>query len=646
MASPKPRLHARGRHMKSLVRDNRVHVFDGAMGTLLYSRGVFVNVCYDELNLSRPELVRGIHEEYINAGAEILETNTFGANPVKLSSFGLEDRTEEINEQAAKLAVEASSRAGVSEQTKGNGPEYFSGSTVAVAGALGPLGIRIEPWGPTSLDEAEAYFARQVDGLLEGGVDGFVLETFSDISELQCALRAIRVACELPVIAQMTVGPDGKTSFGTEPAHLAQAMEDSGADVIGLNCSVGPAVMLDALEDMAEVTQLPLSAQPNAGLPRNVRDRKIYLASPDYMAQYARRMIDVGVRFVGGCCGTTPDHTRQMRDSVAALQPKHPIVTIRDSANSSHSVTNPVPLDRRSAWGRKLARGEQVASVEIIPPHSWDASAVTSPARELKVSGVDAVSIVESPRSRSRMGALSAALIVEREVGIETIVHYTCRDKNMLGMISDLLGAAAAGIRNVLVVSGDPPVMGPYPDTTVVFDIDSIGLTNVVQGLNQGIDPGGNTIGAPTEFVQGVAINHGAVDQERERSRFEYKIEAGADFATTQPVFSPEALEQFLDATTPEIPIVAGIWPLTTLRNAEFLANEVPGVHVPTELVDRMRRAQLSGADAALEEGIAIALEIINATQGFVQGFHLTAPNRKVQVALKVLRESGILATA
>ena len=411
--------------MKSLVRDNRVHVFDGAMGTLLYSRGVFVNVCYDELNLSRPELVRGIHEEYINAGAEILETNTFGANPVKLSSFGLEDRTEEINEQAARLAVEASSKAELSELTRGNDPDYSSGSTVAVAGALGPLGIRIEPWGPTSLDEAEAYFARQVDGLLKGGVDGFVLETFSDISELQCALRAIRAACELPVIAQMTVGPDGKTSLGTEPAHLAQAMEDSGADVIGLNCSVGPAVMLDALEDMAEVTQLPLSAQPNAGLPRNVRDRKIYLASPDYMAQYARRMIDVGVRFVGGCCGTTPDHTRRMRDSVAALQPKHPIVTIRDRANNSHSATNPVPLEQRSAWGRKLARGEQVASVEIIPPHSWDASAVTSPARELKVSGVDAVSIVESPRSRSRMGALSAALIVEREVGIETIVHYT-----------------------------------------------------------------------------------------------------------------------------------------------------------------------------------------------------------------------------
>ncbi|MDG2283321.1 MAG: bifunctional homocysteine S-methyltransferase/methylenetetrahydrofolate reductase [Longimicrobiales bacterium] len=632
--------------MRSLISDDRVHIFDGAMGTLLYSRGVFVNVCYDELNLSRPELVRGIHEEYVNAGAEILETNTFGANPVKLSSYGLAERTEEINEQAARLAIEAAWKAETSQESGQGASVTDDGRAVAVTGAIGPLGIRIEPWGPTSLAEAEAYFARQISGLLAGGVDGFIMETFSDLSELECALRAIRSACDLPAFAQMTVGTDGKTSLGTDPAHLARALQEAGADVIGLNCSVGPAVMLDAIEEMAEATALPLSAQPNAGLPRTVRDRKIYLASPEYMAQYARRMIDVGVRFVGGCCGTTPDHVRRMRDAVAALQPRHPIVSIGEPRSGPESITDPVPLDRRSAWGRKLARGEIVASVEIIPPHSWDASEVTTPARELKVSGVDAVSIVESPGSRSRMGALSAALIIERDVGLESIVHYTCRDKNMLGMISDLLGAAAAGIRNVLVVSGDLPAMGPYPDATAVFDIDSIGLTNVVQGLNRGVDPGGNAIGAPTEFVQGVALNQAAVDQERERTRFGYKVEAGADFAITQPVFNPEALERFLDAMTPDIPVVAGIWPFLSLRNAEFLANEMPGVDVPPEFVERMRRAQNSGPDAALEEGVAIALEMIESTRHLVRGFHLTAPHRNVEIALRVLRESGIRATA
>jgi methionine synthase I (cobalamin-dependent)/5,10-methylenetetrahydrofolate reductase len=615
--------------MRRLIEDGRVHVFDGAMGTLLYSRGVFVNVCYDELNLSRPELVEGIHREYVAAGAEILETNTFGANPVKLSSYGLAERTEEVNAVAARLARRAAGRAAL------------------VAGALGPLGIRLEPWGPTSLDEAVAFFRRQVAGLLEGGVDGFVLETFSDLSEIECAIRAVREESDLPVFAQMTVGQDRRTAFGTEPAQLASALEKTSADVIGLNCSVGPAVMLDAIEEMAEVTTRPLSAQPNAGLPRTVGDRKIYLASPEYMAQYARRMIDVGCRFVGGCCGTTPDHTRKMRDAVSALQPKHTSVVISSASVGEPTLADPPPLDVRSAWGRKLARGETVVSVEIVPPHSWDPREVTEPARMLKVAGVDAVSIVESPRSRSRMGALPAGLIIEREVGIEAIVHYTCRDKNMLGMISDLLGAAAAGIRNILVVSGDPPVMGPYPDATAVFDIDSIGLTNVIQGLNRGVDPGNNSIGEPTRFVQGVAVNQGAVDHDRELSRFRYKIEAGADFAVTQPVFDPDALERFLEAAAPVgIPVVAGIWPFMSLRNAEFLANEMPGVDVPPQIVERMRLAQESGAEAAVEEGVAIALEMIEATRPFVQGFHISAPHRKVEIPLRVLRESGVRSTA
>lgn len=614
--------------MRALLDDNRVHVFDGAMGTLLYSRGVFVNVCYDELNLDRPEIVQRIHEEYVTAGAEVLETNTFGANPVKLSSYGLADRTEEINASAARLARAAAT------------------GLVQVVGALGPLGIRIEPWGPTARDEAVAYFGRQVAGLLEGGVDGFVLETFSDLNEIACAIQAVRDVSDLPILAQMTIERGGKTAYGNPPTQIAQELTRLGADAIGLNCSVGPAVMLDAIEEMADATTLPLIAQPNAGLPRTVRDRQIYLASPEYMAQYARRMIDAGVRFVGGCCGTTPDHVKQFRNAVASIQPNRTEVVIPEATTAGVGQSDPVPLEFRSAFGRKLARGEPIVTVEILPPRGWDRTSLVEPARQLKVAGVDALAIVDNPRAVTRMSALSASLIVEREVGIEALCHYTCRDRNMMGMISDLLGAAAAGVRNVLLVSGDPPLQGPYPDSTAVFDIDSIGLTNVLQGLNRGMDPGGNSIGSPTEFVQGVAANPGAVDQEREVSRFAYKVEAGADFAVTQPIFDPEALAAFLDRVGTPLPIIAGIWPMISLRNAEFLANEVPGVVVPPQLVDRMRVAQQSGPEAALDEGVKIAVEMIEAVKPLVQGFHLSAPSRRVDVSLRVLREARVSSTA
>ena len=614
--------------MRHLIDDGRVHVFDGAMGTLLYNRGVFVNVCYDELNVHRPEIVRKIHEEYVAAGADVLETNTFGANPVKLSSYGLADRTEEINETAARLAKEA------------------AGTAASVGGAIGPLGIRIEPWGPTARTEAVDFFKRQVEGLLAGGVDGFVLETFSDLSEIACALRAVRDLSDLPIVAQMTVGRGGKTAYGNDAAQIASELAEHGADVIGLNCSVGPAVILDAIEEMAEATDLPLIAQPNAGLPRTVRDRKIYLASPEYMAEYARRMIDAGVRFVGGCCGTTPEHIKQIRNAVISVQPRNATVVIPTATARGESAREPVALGARSAWGRKLARGETLVSVEIIPPRGWGLDGLIEPARALKVAGIDTLALVDNPRALSRMGALSAAMIVEREVGIEALVHYTCRDRNMMGMISDLLGAAAAGVRNILVVSGDPSLQGPYPDATAVFDIDSIGLTNVVQGLNRGIDPGGNSIGAPTEFVQGVAANAGAVDLEREIERFGYKAEAGADFAITQPVFDPESLERFLDRTkSHDVPVIAGIWPFLNLRNAEFLAYEVPGAVVPEAIVARMRDAQTKGEEAALEEGVRIAVEMIQAVRPLVQGFHLSAPSRRVDIALRVLREAGVSAT-
>jgi homocysteine S-methyltransferase len=470
-------------------------------------------------------------------------------------------------------------------------------------------------------------------------VDGFILETFSDLEEIHAALEAARAAApDLPVIAQMTVGEDGNTSYGTPVETIAARLVEWGADVVGLNCSVGPAPMLEAIERMAEVTTSPLSAQPNAGLPRAVGDRRIYLASPDYMAQYARRLIAAGARFIGGCCGTTPEHIRRIRECIADARPRP--VTVGAPANppSEPAGARPVPLAARSEWGRKLATGAFLRSVEVVPPRGWEPSTMLEHCRALREAGVDAVNLVDGPRAQSRMGVVPAALLIEREVGLETVFHYTCRDRNMLGMLSDLLGAAGGGLRNVLIVTGDPPTAGPYPDATAVFDIDSIGLTNVVRRLNQGLDPGGTSIGEPTRFVIGVAANQGAIDRERELERFHWKVEAGAEFAVTQPVFDPGELAGFLERIAPwRIPVIAGIWPLTSLRNAEFLANEVPGAQVPEAVLDRMRHAEAAGPGAAHAEGIRIAQEILEAVRGMVQGVQVSTPGGRPEVALEAL---------
>jgi len=608
--------------LRNLIEDGRIHVMDGAMGTLLYDRGIFLNVCYDQLSIEQPDLVRTVHEDYVRAGAEVIETNTFGANPVKLSAFGLEDRTEEINREAAQLARRA------------------AGARVGVAGALGPLGIRIEPLGPTAWEEAVDLFKRQVEGLLSGGVDGFILETFSDLEEIRAAYRAVRELSDLPVIAQMTVEEGGRTSYGTDVETLARALDDWGADVVGLNCSVGPSAMLDAVERMARVTQRPIAAQPNAGLPKTVGERKIYLARPDYMAEYAGRMIEAGARFVGGCCGTTPDHIKQIRSAVAAKQPRHvrPRAAPRGEVRPRAVDIEPVPFAERSEFGRKLAGGDFVRSVEILPPRGSDTAPMLEACRLLQRLGVDALNILDGPRAESRMAALPAATVIEREVGIETVFHYTCRDRNLTRMVSDLLGAAASGLRNILITTGDPLGMGPYPDSTAVFDIDSIGLTNVVDGLNRGVDPGGNAIGGQTRFAIGVAVNPWAVDLERELRRLYWKVDAGAEFAVTQSVFDVGQLEAFLKRVEQyDLPIIAEIWPLLSFRNAEFLANEVPGVVVPREVLQRMADAEERGKDAALAEGVAIARAVLDQVRGMVQGIQVAAPLGRVEAAVSVL---------
>lgn len=610
--------------LRELLDDRRVHIFDGGMGTELYNRGVFLNVCFDELAVRQPDLVRDIHREYVTAGAEILETNTFGANPFKLAQYGLAAETEALNRAAAQLAREA------------------AGSRSAVVGAIGPLGVRLEPFGPTSHTEAEDAFRVQVRGLLAGGVDGFLVETFSDVEELRAAVAAVRSCSDLPVIALMTIGPDGRTVYGTDPATFGPAIEAMGVDALGVNCSVGPHGVLTAVEKLAGVVTLPIVAQPNAGLPRSVGDRKIYMASPEYMASFSRRMVEAGARFVGGCCGTTPAHIRAIRNFVQSVSVRHATgPTGQTGEYPAHPGCEPVPLAERSALGHKIATGEFVTTVEIVPPKGIDPEPMFAQVRALKEAGVDAVNIPDGPRAQSRMGALLSGVMIEREVGLETVVHYACRDRNLLGMLSDLLGAAAAGLRNLLLVTGDPPKMGPYPDATAVFDIDAIGLTNLVSRLNHGLDPGQNPIGLPTRFVLGVGVNPAATDLDRELRRFAWKVEAGAEFAVTQPVFDLDQLDRFLKQVEGfHLPIVGGIWPLVSLRNAEFLANEVPGVSVPEEVLDRMRVASDGGREAALAEGVAIAREMLAAVRDRLAGAQVSAPLGRVPVALEVLQST------
>jgi methionine synthase I (cobalamin-dependent)/5,10-methylenetetrahydrofolate reductase len=614
---------------RDLLADRKVHVFDGAMGTVLYGRGVFVNVCYDELNLRSPDLIREIHRDYVKAGAEVLETNTFGANPVKLGHYGLAADTEAINAAAARLARDA------------------AGERAAVLGAIGPLGVRIEPYGEMAVSEAEAAFARQAAGLLDGGVDGFILETFGDVSELGAAVTAIRRVSDLPIVAQMTIGTDGKTHYGTDPQTFGPRLQAMGVDVIGVNCSVGPAGVLEAVEKLAKVVTIPISAQPNAGLPREVEDRKIYMASPEYVGQYAKWIVEAGARFVGGCCGTTPEHIREIAKFVQSVSPRHQVASGVVTTPLPATALPPVPLGERSKLAAKVAAGEFTVTVEIVPPKGVHPESMFAQCRELKAAGVDAVNVPDGPRAQSRMGALLSGIMIQREVGIEAVVHYACRDRNLLGMLSDLLGAAAAGLNNLLIVTGDPPKMGPYPDATAVFDIDAIGLTNLVSRLNRGLDPGGNPLGDTTRFLIAVAANPTATDRDRELRRFAWKVEAGAELAITQPVFDLDQLDRFLkDVEQFRIPVVAGLWPLVSLRNAEFLANEVPGVSVPQSVLDRMARASAKGKEAALQEGVCITREMLAAVRDRVQGVQVAAPMGRVPVVLEVLSDTLVRGAA
>ena len=590
--------------------DRRVLVCDGAMGTMLYAKGVFVNRSFDALNLAEPELVAGVHREYVRAGADVLETNTFGANRLKLAVFGLAEKLHDINVAGARIA------------------RQVARERAYVAGAIGPLGIRIEPWGKIGIDEAEAYFREQAQALLEGGVDLFVLETFRDLNENGAAIAAVRSITDLPIVAQMTTEEDGSSLDGTLPERFAPALVARGATVVGLNCSVGPAPMLETIERIEQSVRVPLSAQPNAGRPRDIEGRTIYLSSPEYMASYARRFVAQGVRLVGGCCGTTPEHIRQIKLAVQTVA--RPATSERASVPTGGVTVEtpaapPVPRPEKSRLAHALSRGTFVLAAELPPPKGYDTSAALACAQRLKIQGVDVVTINDAPRGGARMSALSLAVLVQMQAGIEPLLQYACRDRYLLGMQSDLLGAHAIGLRNLLIFTGDPRKSGDYSDATLVFDVDSIGLTNAVSHLNRGCDVGGQAIGPPTAFHIGVIANPTAPNLDDEIRRFEYKAEAGAEFAVTQPIFDLDAFDAFRRRTAHvPLPIIAAVRPFDSLLHAEYLANEMPNIRVPDALLARMRRADAEEAAAA--EGVAIARELARDLRHCAQGLQVGGP--------------------
>jgi homocysteine S-methyltransferase len=602
--------------------ENRPMVCDGAMGTMLYSKGISLTRCFDELNLSAPQLVKEVHLAYVKVGAEILETNTFGATRRRLEKYNQADRVRDINLAGARLAREV------------------AGEDLYVAGSVGPLGVRLEPLGPTTLQEAREAFREQIAALAEGGVDLLMVETMSDPNEAHQALLASRDVCSLPVVVQMTVQEDGSTPIGALPEDFARKLDEWGADVIGLNCSVGPAAILEALEIMAAVTERKLSAQPNAGMPRTVQGRNIYLSSPEYMASYARRFIQCGARLVGGCCGTTPEHIKAIKAAVRSLGPQRSRVAIEVVERPGRTL-EPIPVEKRSRLSEKLARAEFPILVEIVPPKGCDATKEVEGAQYLLAKGVDAINIPDGTGVMGRMSPLTLAALLEQQVGIEVLLHYSARDRNVLSIQADALGAHALGLRNILAITRDTAQFSTLLESAV-FEVDSIGLVNILNNLNQGLDVGGNPLSKQTGFLIGVGLNPYAVNPEEELHRFQLKLKAGANFAVTPPVFDVEQLAAFLKrmaSAAGRIPVIAGICPLTSYRNAEFMNNEVPGISVPQAIMDRMRKVDTG--ERARAEGARIAQETLLSIRNLVQGVQIAAPFGRYAMAVEVAQVLG-----
>ena len=596
-------------------------VFDGAMGSLLYERGVFVTQNFEQLNVTRPDVVGKIHEDYVAAGAQVIETNTFGANGFCLDRHGLGDQVRAYNVAGARLARKA------------------AGEDVWVAGSIGPTGLVPGVASPAELDLAAATFADQAAALVEGGVDLFVLETFRHLEEMRIAIEAARGAApELTIIASMAFNPSETVADGSTPEQVATTLHDWGADVIGVNCGDGPQLAL-AIAERMRGAGMPLCVQPNAGLPRTVDGRLLYMATPEYLDVFARRTIQLGATMIGGCCGTTPDHVHWMAKSGRMLGDKHTEVVRPSAARATEvvPVLVPTPLAERSDFAAKIAAGTFVVSVEVNPAPGLDPSKALEGAKMLLASGVDIVNVADAPRAMARMSNLAFCSLLLERYGIQPILHVCGRDRNLLGQMAHLLGAHAIGIRNLVIITGDPPKVGDYPEATAVYDLDAIGLLQMAANMNRGIDPAGKPLpGGQTSFLLATGFEPGAADLDKEIQRLERKKAAGAEVVMTQPIFQTALLEEVLRRIAHlGLPVLVGVLPLVSYKNAEFLHNEVPGMQIPEEIRERMRKTP--GGEAARKEGVRIAREMLFAVRDQVQGAYLMPPLGRYELALEVL---------
>jgi methionine synthase / methylenetetrahydrofolate reductase (NADH) len=601
--------------MKSLL------VFDGAMGSLLYERGVFVTQNFEQLNVTRPDVVTKIHEDYVAAGAQVIETNTFGANCFRLDRHGLGDQVRPYNVAGARLARQA------------------AGEDVWVGGSMGPSGLVPGVATQAELDLAAATFAEQAAALVEGGADLLVLETFRHLEEIRIALEAARRAAPgTPIIASMAFDPTETVADGSTPEHVATTLRDWGADAIGVNCGDGPQLAL-AIAERMRGAGLPFCVQPNAGLPRTVDGRLLYMATPEYFDVFARRTIQIGATMIGGCCGTTPEHVRWMAKSGRMLGDRRAEVGRTSAITTAKAlpVLEPTPLAARSDFAAKVAAGKFVVSVEVNPAPGLDPSRALEGAKMLLDSGVDIVNVADAPRAMARMSNIAFCALLLGRHGIQPILHVCGRDRNLLGQMAHLLGTHALGIRNLVIITGDPPKVGDYPEATAVYDLDAIGLLQMASNMNRGVDPAGKPLpGGQTSFLLATGLEPGAADLDKEIRRLEKKKDAGAELVMTQPIFQTDVLEEVLRRIEHlALPVMVGVLPLVSYKNAEFLHNEVPGMQIPAEIRERMRKTP--GGEAARREGVKIARDMLFEVRDRVQGAYLMPPLGRYELALEVL---------